>query len=350
MLYNVLNHAKMQAIAYDTCKMTEEKTVPTAYEGNKPYIFVSYSHKDKQDVMRYIDALEQQGFLVWFDGGIEAGSEWPEYIANRLASSACVLAFISDHYVDSKNCRRELALAQDLEKEQLNVYIRSVDLPLGMRMQLGLNQAMWRDNFKTESAFIQELCKAKLILNCQSVPEQPKAEPKKPVAPQAPIQEEAVPAPVQEPIAPEVEAPQPEEKTLAQKCKRLGWIGSILELAYIPISIQTMMILSWLKVGGFWMFLLMIAPHTVIALINRRNFSRMLKANNSSEEVKSNLYNASLSILICCLLATLVSIIGGAINLSVDVNFFVRLLIALGLNIVPSITAGIITLFLTEKP
>lgn len=326
--------------------------MPTAYEGNNPYIFVSYSHKDKKDVMHYIDALEQQGFLVWFDGGIEAGSEWPEYIANRLASSACVLAFISDHYVDSKNCRRELALAQDLEKEQLNVYLREVDLPLGMRMQLGLNQAMWRSNFDTENAFIQELCKAKLITNCRSIPATPKKEPKKSAPPQVQTHPEATSpeAPVQEPAAPKVEAPQPEEKTMQQKCKRLGWIGSILELAYIPISIQTMMLLSLFDVGGFLMFLLMIAPHTVIALINKRNFSNMLKVIGDNKEEKDFLHNASLSVLICFLGAVLISVIGGAIYLNVDVNFFLRLLIALGLNIVPTIVAGFITLFLADKP
>ena len=89
-----------------------------AYVGDKPYIFISYAHKDKKEVLRYIDALEKHGFLVWFDRGVEAGSEWPEYIAQRLAGSMCVLSFISENFVDSTNCKQELTLAQELKKQQ----------------------------------------------------------------------------------------------------------------------------------------------------------------------------------------------------------------------------------------
>ena len=79
--------------------------MPIAYEGSEPYIFVSYSHRDSDAVMTAIEALQKEGFRVWFDGGIEAGSEWPEYIASHLKNSACVLTFISNQFVDSHNCR-----------------------------------------------------------------------------------------------------------------------------------------------------------------------------------------------------------------------------------------------------
>jgi hypothetical protein len=55
-----------------------------AYEGSEPYIFISYSHKNKDVVLPVIEALQNSGYNVWFDIGIEAGSEWPEYIATHL--------------------------------------------------------------------------------------------------------------------------------------------------------------------------------------------------------------------------------------------------------------------------
>lgn len=61
---------------------------PRAYEGNEPYIFVSYAHKDSNHVLPIITSLQAQGFRVWYDAGIEAGTEWPEYIAGRLDGCA----------------------------------------------------------------------------------------------------------------------------------------------------------------------------------------------------------------------------------------------------------------------
>ena len=67
---------------------------PRAYEGTEPYIFVSYAHKDSEAVLPIIAALQDRGFRIWYDAGIEAGTEWPEYIAEQLNGSEVVLALI----------------------------------------------------------------------------------------------------------------------------------------------------------------------------------------------------------------------------------------------------------------
>ena len=139
-----------------------------AYEGNAPFIFISYAHRDTSVVIPVVNALQQKGFLVWYDGGIEAGSEWPEYIAQHLKQSGCVLTFISENFVNSKNCRRELIYAQDLDKPLLNIYIDNVQLSDGMKMQLGLNQALWKSNFPTDEAFLTAVCEAKILQNCRA--------------------------------------------------------------------------------------------------------------------------------------------------------------------------------------
>ena len=55
-----------------------------AYEGREPYIFISYAHKDMAKVLPIIEGLAEKGFRIWYDAGIEAGTEWPEYIAEHL--------------------------------------------------------------------------------------------------------------------------------------------------------------------------------------------------------------------------------------------------------------------------
>ena len=89
------------------------------YQGNENYIFVSYAHKDQDIVVPIIEALSENGFRVWYDLGIEAGTEWPAFIQERLKSSKVVLAFISPSSIASKNCRKETTIHR-------NIFQRSV--------------------------------------------------------------------------------------------------------------------------------------------------------------------------------------------------------------------------------
>ena len=65
------------------------------YEGKENYIFISYAHKDSDKVLPVIKALNDASFRVWYDAGIEAGSEWPENVAEHLCGSAVTLIFLS---------------------------------------------------------------------------------------------------------------------------------------------------------------------------------------------------------------------------------------------------------------
>ena len=37
-----------------------------AYEGQEPYIFISYAHKDSNTVLPIIQGLQERGFRVWY--------------------------------------------------------------------------------------------------------------------------------------------------------------------------------------------------------------------------------------------------------------------------------------------
>ena len=87
------------------------KTLLRPYEGTLPYLFVSYAHKNDAAVLEIISTLQSRGFRVWYDEGIEAGSEWPESIASHLERAQLVLAFLSPAYLRSDNCRKEMHYA-----------------------------------------------------------------------------------------------------------------------------------------------------------------------------------------------------------------------------------------------
>ena len=136
------------------------------YEGNENYIFISYAHKDSQKVLPIIDVLIERGFRVWYDAGIEAGTEWPEYIEEHLNNASAVLVFMTPNTVESKNCRNEINYALDLEKEMLIVYLEDTSLAKGMRLQLNSTQSLFKKNHFSNETFIHELINARILQNC----------------------------------------------------------------------------------------------------------------------------------------------------------------------------------------
>ena len=140
----------------------------TVYEGSEPYIFLSYAHKNTDEVMPIFEGLSDNGFRVWYDAGIEAGTEWPEYIAEHLEGASCLIAFMTSAFMDSSNCRQELNFAMELNIPILVIYLEDIKLTAGMRMRLGLTQAMYKTRHDSEESFFKALYAAKLLTPCRS--------------------------------------------------------------------------------------------------------------------------------------------------------------------------------------
>ncbi len=128
----------------------------TPYEGTQPYIFLSYAHADAPAVMEIGAHLQAAGCRVWYDGGIELGSEWPEYIAAHLAGAAVMLAFLSDAYIRSDNCRKEMHFAQTRKIRTVNIFLEETALTPGMEMQIGSLFALMKYTMR-EDVFYEKL-------------------------------------------------------------------------------------------------------------------------------------------------------------------------------------------------
>ena len=107
------------------------------YEGSEPYVFISYAHADSPAVLEVVERLQQAGCRVWYDDGIEVGSEWPEYIAAHLAAASVMVAFLSNAYIRSDNCRKEMHFALTKKIRTVNIFLEQTDLTPGMEMQIG---------------------------------------------------------------------------------------------------------------------------------------------------------------------------------------------------------------------
>lgn len=144
---------------------------PPVYQGSEPYIFVSYAHKDSQQVLPIIQQLQNWGFRVWYDAGIQAGTEWPEYIASHLRDSAAVIAFISEAAINSPHCRQEITYAGAKHKDVLSIYLDDAELPAGLELQLGNNQSMFFNRSPNMQTFVKQLIMAELLRPCCAYPD-----------------------------------------------------------------------------------------------------------------------------------------------------------------------------------
>ncbi len=126
--------------------LVEVATVPPfdAYQGDEPYVFISYAHKDAAVVYEEITRLHEAGVNVWYDEGIEASNEWPEEIARAVVDCTAFLVFVSPRATASVNCRNEINLALNKDKPFLGIYLEATELPLGLQLRMGDLQAILR--------------------------------------------------------------------------------------------------------------------------------------------------------------------------------------------------------------
>lgn len=142
------------------------------YEGEEKYIFVSYCHKDKASVFPIIEQLAKDGYRIWYDEGIDPGSEWPETIASHLDKCEICIAFITENSMNSHNCRREINFALLKKKNFISIILEDLQMPLGMEMQLSATQSIFKFKLPSENEFYDKLHKTKILAECLGKPDE----------------------------------------------------------------------------------------------------------------------------------------------------------------------------------
>jgi class 3 adenylate cyclase len=121
-----------------------------AYQGEEPYVFISYSHEDAAMVFKEIKRFHDGGCNIWYDEGIDASEEWPEAVAKAILDCAVFVVFITPKSTDSINCRNEINLALNEGKAFLAIYLEETELPPGLRLRMGDLQAIFRYNIPVD--------------------------------------------------------------------------------------------------------------------------------------------------------------------------------------------------------
>lgn len=86
-------------------------------------IFLSYRRTDQPLARALVGALEAEGVDVWWDQEIEGGEDWREAIVEGLSNSQALVILFSEECNASKQLKKELAIADTLDKEIIPVLI-----------------------------------------------------------------------------------------------------------------------------------------------------------------------------------------------------------------------------------
>ena len=108
-----------------------------SYEGNEPYIFISYSHRDSQEVYRILKMIDREKFRFWYDDTMEIGEDFREELRVRIENCSAFLLFLSNSALQSKYCGMEIITAYKNNKKIYPIYLSDdVEIPPALKMIL----------------------------------------------------------------------------------------------------------------------------------------------------------------------------------------------------------------------
>jgi hypothetical protein len=83
------------------------------YIGEGNYVFISYSHVDKELVEKDIVELQKRGANIWFDAGINAGEDWEKFVESKITSNRCsaIVFYLSKNSIISPAVLKEIRIA-----------------------------------------------------------------------------------------------------------------------------------------------------------------------------------------------------------------------------------------------
>jgi len=75
------------------------KKMPSPFQADeeKPYIFISYSHRDRDRVFEIIRDLYEAGWRIWYDEGLTVGDSYDETLESHVQHCAAVLLFVTEN-------------------------------------------------------------------------------------------------------------------------------------------------------------------------------------------------------------------------------------------------------------
>ena len=127
------------------------------YEGEDPYIFISYSHKDSDLVFPLINQLNSKGYRIWLDKGLNGGDEFHAQICRHIKNASAVIVFLSPYSNKSRYIAKEIDVAFKNSKPIVPVFLKETVLSDTLEILLGSYQHLFFYKYENDDEFIEKL-------------------------------------------------------------------------------------------------------------------------------------------------------------------------------------------------
>jgi hypothetical protein len=110
---------------------TSDKHLTTSIRQEKEnVVFISYQWDSQRLVMKLRDRLSEKGFGCWMDvDQIGGGDQLYEEIDKGIRACRVFVSCVTERYTQSRNCRREVALANLYQKPIIPILMEKIEWP-----------------------------------------------------------------------------------------------------------------------------------------------------------------------------------------------------------------------------
>lgn len=125
------------------------------------FAFVSYSHKDAQEVLPIVDSLRMNGFSLWVDRlNLRAGSDWGSEVRRALTDASVLLWFAGKYSASSAWMETELTAMMQRDGSTAIVIPVLVDGAVPEQLPDSIRKFQWVDARNDIDSAIDQLAAA----------------------------------------------------------------------------------------------------------------------------------------------------------------------------------------------
>ncbi|KPA19605.1 Toll-Interleukin receptor domain protein [Candidatus Magnetomorum sp. HK-1] len=127
---NAFSHKDLQLLTMIANTLAPSLVVRNSCDHDMyPKVFISYSHKDKDFVLKIARHLRKKQIRVWFDERIEVGNIWKQAISDAIKYADCLIWVASPDSIKSEVTLWEVNLARIEEKIIIPIKYKNCKLP-----------------------------------------------------------------------------------------------------------------------------------------------------------------------------------------------------------------------------
>lgn len=122
---------------------------------DRPYVFISYSHKNNIQKAAVCNKLSENQIRYWFDDGLHSGDDWNMMIAESLRKASVCLLLLSEDSASSEYVKNELNFAMNHRIPIHVLLLEEFVFPSDIEMMLGRIQMVF-----FEEGYIEKLVRS----------------------------------------------------------------------------------------------------------------------------------------------------------------------------------------------